>query len=163
ERFANAAVALIVVNALVLTGPFALYFVIPYSTTLTVVAILAALVVITGNRFDWPVALALGTATAFAFAARYTDVVWVLALVAIPLWIRRREAWRVVVAIVGELAVAAAVVGWAQDRAFGSPFTTPLQIRAQRARRVVACIPAQPRRERGRRSVPHGRSLGPVS
>jgi hypothetical protein len=125
ERFVNAAVALIVVNVLVLTGPFALYFVIPYSTSLTVVAILTALVVITGDRFDWPVALALGTATAFTFAARYTDVVWVLALVAIPLWMRRREAWRVAVAIVGELAVAAAVVGWAQDRAFGNPFTTP--------------------------------------
>jgi hypothetical protein len=125
ERFVNAAVALIVVNALVLTGPFVLYFVIPYSTSLTVVAVLVALVVITGDRFDWPVALALGTSTAFAFAARYTDVVWVLALVAIPLWIRRHKAWRVVVATAGELAVTAAVVGWAQDRAFGSPFTTP--------------------------------------
>src|SRR5437879_6646872 len=125
ERFVNAAVALIVVNALVLTGPFALYFVIPYSTSLTVVAILAALVLITGDRFDWPVAIAFGTATALAFAARYTDVVWVLALVAIPLWIKRREAWRVAVATIGELAVATTIVGFAQDRAFGSPLTTP--------------------------------------
>jgi hypothetical protein len=125
ERFLNAATALIVVNALVLTGPFVLYFVIPYGTSLTVVAVVAALLVITGDRFDWPVALALGTATALAFAARYTDVVWVIALVAIPLWLRRRASWRVIVAAAGELAIAAAIVGWAQARAFGSPFTVP--------------------------------------
>ena len=125
ERFLNAAMALIVVNVLVLTGPFALYFVIPYGTSLTVVAVLLGLVVVTGDRFDWPVAIALGTATAFAFAARYTDVVWVVALVAIPLFVHRRAAWRVIVATAGELAIAAAVVGWAQWRAFGSVFTTP--------------------------------------
>jgi hypothetical protein len=125
ERFLNAAMALIVVNVLVLTGPFALYFVIPYGTSLTVVAVLTALVVITGDRFDWPVALALGTATAFAFAARYTDAIWIVALLMIPLLVRRRSAWRVLVATAAELAVAAAVVGWAQWRAFGSAFTTP--------------------------------------
>lgn len=125
ERFLNAAIALVVVNVLVLTGPFVLYFVIPYSDTLTIVAVLIALVVITGDRFDWPVALALGTATALAFAARYTDVVWIVALVAIPLWTRRREAWRVAAALATELVVAAAIVGWAQNRAFGSPFRTP--------------------------------------
>jgi hypothetical protein len=125
ERFLNAAMALIVVNVLVLTGPFALYFVIPYGTSLTVVAVLGALVVITGDRFDWPVALALGTATAFAFAARYTDVIWIVALLVIPLFLRRRAAWRVIVATAAELAVAAAVVGWAQWRAFGDAFTTP--------------------------------------
>ena len=95
ERFLNAATALIVVNALVLTGPFALYFVIPYGTSLTVVAVLAGLVLITGDRFDRRAAVVFGTLTAFAFAARYTDVVWVLAIVAVPLWIRRRESWRI--------------------------------------------------------------------
>ncbi len=37
-----------------------------------------------------------------------------------------RAAWRVASSrSLAELAVAAAIVGWAQDRAFGSPFTTP--------------------------------------
>ena len=125
ERFLNAATALIVVNALVLTGPFALYFVIPYGTSLTVVAVLTGLVLITGDRFDWRAAVAFGTVTAFAFAARYTDVVWVLAIVAVPLWIRRRESWRIIVATLAELGVAVAIVAWAQARVFGSPFTTP--------------------------------------
>jgi hypothetical protein len=97
----------------------------PYSDSLTVVAVLAALVVVTGERFDWPVAIAFAVVTSFAFAARYTDVVWVVALVAIPLWLRRREAWRVIAASAGALAVTAAIIGWAQNRAFGSPFTTP--------------------------------------
>ena len=125
ERFVDAGVAFIVVNVLVLTAPFVQYFVIPYSDTLTVVAVLTALLVVTGDRFDWPVAAAFATVTAFAFAARYTDVVWVVALVAIPLCVRRRAAWRVIVATAGALGAAAGVVGWAQSRAFGSPFTTP--------------------------------------
>jgi hypothetical protein len=125
ERFLNPVTALVVVNALVLTGPFALYFVIPYGTSLTVVAVLAALLVITGGRFDWPVGVAMGTLAALAFAARYTDVVWVVALLAIPLWFQRRAAWRVIVATVAELGLAGVIVAWAQDRAFGDPFTTP--------------------------------------
>jgi hypothetical protein len=125
ERFLNPVTAFVVVNALVLTGPFALYFVIPYGTSLTVVAVLAALLVITGGRFDWPVAVAMGTLAALAFAARYTDVVWVVALLAIPLWFHRRAAWRVIVATVVELGLAGVIVAWAQDRAFGDPFTTP--------------------------------------
>ena len=125
ERVVKPAVALIVVNVLVLTAPFVVYFVIPYSESLTVVAVLAALLLITGERFDWPVAVGFAAASAFAFAARYTDVVWIAALVAVPLFLRRREAWRVIVALVGGLAVTAAIVGWAQWRAFGNAFTTP--------------------------------------
>lgn len=125
ERVLSPWTALIVVNALVLTGPFALYFVIPYGTSLTVVAVLLGLVLVTGTRADWKIGIAFGVASAFAFAARYTDVIFVLALLAIFVVMRRKESWRVMAATAVSLTIAAAITAWAQQRVFGNAFTTP--------------------------------------
>jgi hypothetical protein len=124
ERVLRPLTALVVINALVLTGPFVLYFVIPYSTSLTVVAVLTTLLVLTGNQFSWRTGILLGIAISLAFAARYTEVMWLILLVA-PLALRWRATWRVLVSVAVSLGVTAILVGWAQQIAFGSPFDTP--------------------------------------
>ncbi len=101
------------------------YFVIPYGTSLTAVAVLGGLVLVTGKRFDWKIGVAFAAASALTFAARYTDIVWLGALVSVPLLLRRRESWRVLVCFASALTATAIVVLWAQNRAFGDPFTTP--------------------------------------
>ena len=125
ERVLSPVTAFVVVNVLVLTAPLVRYFVIPYGTSLTAVAVLLGLVLVTGDRFDWKLGAAFGVVAALTFAARYADLVWLVVLVSIPLVRRWRESWRVIVAFASAIAVAAVIVLWAQDRAFGDPFTTP--------------------------------------
>jgi 4-amino-4-deoxy-L-arabinose transferase-like glycosyltransferase len=124
ERVLRPLTALIVVNVLVLTGPFVLYFVIPYSTSLTIVAMLASLLALTGTRFTWPIGIAVGIAVSLAFAARYSEIMW-MSLLLVPLLWRWRETWRVLVAVATSLGITAILLGAAQQIAFGSPFDTP--------------------------------------
>ncbi len=125
ERFLRRATAFAVVNVLVLTGPFALYFVIPYSTSLSVVAVLACLLVVTGDRFDWRVAVPVAACVGLVFAARYTEAVWLVAILGGAVLRHRRATWRLVASVTAVLAVTAAASGISQDIAFGSPFKTP--------------------------------------
>jgi hypothetical protein len=124
ERVLRPLTALVVVNVLVLTGPFVLYFVIPYSTSLTIVAVLSSLLALTSNRFSWRFGLGVGVAASLAFAARYSETVWILLLL-LPLVWRWRETWRFLVAVAASLGITAILVGAAQQVAFGSPFDTP--------------------------------------
>ncbi|MGE0794898.1 MAG: hypothetical protein AB7H43_09765 [Acidimicrobiia bacterium] len=125
ERVLRPRTAVVAVNALVLTAPLVTYFVIPYGSSLTAVAVLGCLLVVTGDRFDWRTGLAVGTAVALAFAARYVDVVWLLGVLVPPLLLRWRAAWRVLAATTALLVVTAALVGLAQDAVFGHPLRTP--------------------------------------
>ena len=124
ERLLRPSTALVVVNALVLTGPFVLYFVIPYSTSLTIVAVLSTLLALTSDRFSWRFGIGVGIAVSLAFAARYSEIMWLLLLL-VPLVWRWRETWRVLVAVAASLGITAILVGAAQQVAFGSPFDTP--------------------------------------
>ena len=162
ERVLSPVTAFVVVNALVLTAPLVRYFVIPYGTSLTAVAVLLGLVLVTGDRFDWKLGAAFGVVAALTFAARYTDLVWLVVLVSIPLVRRWRESWRVIVAFAAAIAVAAVIVLWAQDHAFGDPFTTPYHFVHNGLERVVEGVPAPPDPEGRGRGVPHRRPFQPV-
>jgi hypothetical protein len=145
ERVLRPLTALVVVNVLVLTGPFALYFVIPYSTSLTIVAVLSALLALTSPSFSWRLGIGAGIAVSLAFAARYSEIMW-LALLFLPLLWRWRETWRVLVAVAMSLGITAILVGAAQQIAFGNPFDTPYTfshggVDASRAAYTVAHIP----------------------
>jgi hypothetical protein len=119
------ATALLATAALVVAAPFVKYFVMPYSNSLTVVAVLAALNVMVSRRFTVPGGLLVGLAVAFAFLGRYLDGVVVAVLLAPSLVANWRRSWRVALPCLALGGAAVAVMLASQAAAFGDAFTTP--------------------------------------
>ena len=117
--------AVVAVIALVTAAPFVRYFVIPNSTSVTVVAVLAAtwmLVAPRPTRAD--IALAASTA-ALCAAARYVDGAWPALLLGGSVLLRRPKAVRTALLTGGTLLVTVLLVALTHRLAFGSILETP--------------------------------------
>jgi len=121
--------ALLTAAALVFATPFLKFTVVPWSTSVTTLAVLVAMVVVTDPR-DRPVAhaLALGIAVGVCFAARYVDALFPAAIGGLGLLLRsprRASTWRTVGGAAAIALVLALPILWTQEVVFGNPFTTP--------------------------------------
>jgi hypothetical protein len=125
RKFLNPTAALLATGLLILTAPYVLYFVIPFGTTLTAVAVLVALNVACSDRRTIGIGVALGAAIGFCLAARYTDAIWPTLIVAPALLRSGRRALPVIVPVCALVLVALGTVLWSQWSVFGSPWTTP--------------------------------------
>ena len=115
--------------ALVFATPFLKFTVVPWSTSITALAVLVAMLVITDPK-ERPVAhaLALGIAVGVCFAARYVDALFPAAIGGFGLLLRaprRAAVWRTVGGAAAIAIVLALPILWTQQVVFGSPFTTP--------------------------------------
>ncbi len=117
--------------ALMFATPFLKFTVVPWSTSITALAVLAAMLVVTDPK-ERPVAhaLTLGLAVGVCFAARYADALFPAAIGGIGLLLRapgRASLWRTVGGAAGIAIVLALPILWTQQVVFGNPFTTPYQ------------------------------------
>jgi hypothetical protein len=121
----------VVVAALVaFATPLQEFYVAPWNNTITVLAVLVALLVATDPGPTWRRAgVPLGLAVGLCFGARYFDALFPAVIGGVALAARVRGGSR---QARGALVVAAAVavalalpILWTHDQVFGSPFTTP--------------------------------------
>jgi len=111
---------------LVVATPLLDTVVVPWNTTVTVVAVLCALVVATSSdALRWPHGLALGLAVGLAFAARYVDAAFPALIGGAALLHAGRPAWRAWLAAgLTALSIAALVLA-SQAAVLGSPWKSP--------------------------------------
>jgi hypothetical protein len=129
RRLMSERAALVFAGALALASPVLAFTVVPWNTTVTVVAVLAALVVATSDRRDWKIGALVGLALSLCYAARFSDVVWPVLIVAAgaaATWRRNIKGSAAMVAVAAGMFVATClVVGWTQHVVFGDFFTNP--------------------------------------
>ena len=129
RRFMSGVAALVFAGVLAVASPVLAFTVIPWNTTITAVAVLAALVVATSERRDWKIGALVGLALSLCYAARFSDVLWPMLIVAVGIaatWRRNVKGCVAVVAVAaGMLAATYLVVGWTQHVVFGHFFTNP--------------------------------------
>ena len=111
---------------LVFATPLVVYVDKPWNSTVSLLAASVILLLATSPRprdwHPWVMGLMVGA----GFAARYVDAVWLAAIAAAALLSgpARGRGWRLLTAAAGT-AILVLPVLYAQDRIFGSPFTTP--------------------------------------
>lgn len=102
---------------------------VPWNTTITMIAVLASLVFATSERRDWKVGALLGLALSLCYAARFGDVLWPIPIAAAGIvagWRKNIKGCLSVVAVAGGMLVATyPAVGWTQHVVFGNFFTNP--------------------------------------
>lgn len=135
RRFFHDRIALLVTAAVVFATPMVSYFVTPWNTTPTVIAILLALYIgVSGDR-SWRVAVTFGVASSLAFSARYVDLLWITAVVSPVILLDFRRCARIIAVALMLLPVTAGVILWSQHQVFGSAFTTPLHYHVHNGKR----------------------------
>jgi hypothetical protein len=114
---------------LVFATPLVVYCVTPWNSTVSLVALTGILLLGTSRRpASWH-PYAIGSLVAWAFAARYVDALWLGAIGAVAVAPSPSgRAWRRLLAAGATALVLAMPVLVAQQRAFGSPFTTPYSL-----------------------------------
>lgn len=113
-------------GAIVFATPLLDTMVVPWNTTVTVVAVLVALVVATSDRpLGWMHGVALGLAVGMAFAARYVDMLFPALIGAVALARSGRGSWRPALGAAGVALLIAIPVLATQEAVLGSPFRTP--------------------------------------
>ena len=121
--------ALIFAAALAVASPLLQLTVVPWNTTVAVVAVMVALLVATSDRRDWKTAATLGLALSLCYAARFTDVLWPIIIASAGLIggtkAEHSKSTQLVAIAGGMLAVTYICVGWTQHAVFGSFFSNP--------------------------------------
>jgi hypothetical protein len=114
---------------LVFATPLVVYCLTPWNSTVSLVALTGILLLGTSPRpASWH-PYAIGALVAWAFAARYVDALWLGAIAAVALArTPSGRAWPRLVAAGATALVLAMPILVAQQRAFGSPFTTPYSL-----------------------------------
>jgi hypothetical protein len=125
-RLRSLTFGLLTAGALVFATPLLEYSVVPWSDTITTLAVLVALLVVT-DPDDHPAghAVALGGAIGICFAARYVDALLPATIGAVGLLLRRPRAVRALLGATFIAALFAIPVLWSQAVVFGSPLRTP--------------------------------------
>lgn len=126
RRLRSVAFGLGCAGAIAVATPLLDTMVVPWNTTVTVVAVLCTLVVATSpGPLRWPHGVAIGLAVGMAFAARYVDALFPALIGGAALLRSGRSAWRTWLAA-GAMAVLIAVLVLASHAAVhGSPWKSP--------------------------------------
>ena len=105
--------------------PLVAFTLVPWSTSITTLSILLALLVAT-DPFDRRLGhvLVLGAAIGLCFASRYVDALWP-ALIGLSALVRRPHGWRSALIVGGVAMVFVLPVLWSHEIVFGDPIKTP--------------------------------------
>jgi hypothetical protein len=125
RQFVSEPAAIVSVLALVTATPMVRYFVIPFGSSVTVVAVLAATWIAVAPRVGRFDVAFVAASVAVCAAARYVDAAWPVLIIVAAVALRRPGATRVAVVSAVSLTVAIGLVAWTHDLAFGAPWLTP--------------------------------------
>lgn len=116
----------VVVTLLLVASPLLALTAIPWSSTVTLFCFTFALMVATQKRIALPWFAILGALSAWAFAARFVDVIPVLAVSLIALTRAPKGRWWIGLILGGVvLSLGVGFILWTQWKSLGSPFITP--------------------------------------
>lgn len=111
--------------AVALATPLLPLTVLPWSSSITLLAVMTSLVVATApGAISWRGAAILGLASGATFAARYVDFLFPAVIGGVAL-LKAREHWKLISIATLTAAVVVLPVLWTHQRAFGTPFETP--------------------------------------
>jgi hypothetical protein len=129
ERMRSLAFGVVAAGAIGLASPLLDLMVTPWNSTVTVLAVLAALAATTSpGRLTWRHGAVVGLAVGAAFAARYVDAAFPAVIGAAGLLSREDRTPASIAAAAGVSALLACAVLWTHVEAFGDPLKTPYHL-----------------------------------
>jgi hypothetical protein len=124
-RLRSLAFGIICAAALALASPLTDLTIVPWSSTITLVAVAAVLLVVTSPRIGWPGALVIGVAIGACFAARYVDAAFPAVIGYAGLFWNRIARLRLIAIATVTAAVIVGLVLLTHWLILGNPLTTP--------------------------------------
>lgn len=126
SRLVSRAVGAVAAFALIFASPLIAYMILPWNSTVSIVCAAGLLLIASKPNRGWQAAAAAGALLAWAFAARYVDVLWLLPVTLVATYQGSMRASLKNWAVAGAVAFLLALpVLAAHQHFFGSPFKTP--------------------------------------